>query len=177
VIVSLEGKTAMVTGAGQAVAVELAAAGMALALVARSQDQLAETAQQVKHLGAAAVVVAADLADLRQVTRAIHLATDRLGAIDVLINDVAVVGPLAPSVSVHPTEWAFTFSVNVVAAAALSFAVLRVMVERGWGRIVNVPSAIAAHPRAMVGTNAYVVSKAALEAHPSIWRPSWPAAA
>jgi NAD(P)-dependent dehydrogenase (short-subunit alcohol dehydrogenase family) len=169
VIVSLEGKNAMVTGAGRgigrAVAVELAAAGMAVALVARSEDQLAETAQQVEHLGAAAVVVPADLADLSQVTRAIHLATDQLGAVDVLINDAAVVGPLGPSVSVDPAEWAFTFSVNVMAAAALSFAVLPVMVERGWGRIVNVSSAIAAHPGAMVGMNAYAASKAALEAH------------
>ena len=63
------------------------------------------------------------------------------------------------------TEWALTFNVNVVAAAALSFAVLPVMVERGWGRIVNVSSAIAAHPGTMVGMNAYAASKAALEAH------------
>jgi 3-oxoacyl-[acyl-carrier protein] reductase len=169
VIVSLKGKTAVVTGAGrgigQAVAVELAAAGMAVALVARSEDQLAETAQQVDHLGATAVVVQADLADLSQVTRAIHLATDQLGTVDVLINDAAVVGPLGPSVFVDPAEWALTFNVNVVAAAALSFAVLSGMVERGWGRIVNVSSAIAAHPGAMVGMNAYAASKAALEAH------------
>jgi 3-oxoacyl-[acyl-carrier protein] reductase len=80
----------MVTGAGRgicrAVAVELAAAGMSVALVARSEDQLADTAQQVKQLGAVAVVVPADLADLRQVTRAIHLTTDQLGTVDVLIN-------------------------------------------------------------------------------------------
>ena len=166
---SLEGKTALVTGAGrgigQAVAVELAADGMAVALVARSEDQLAETAQRVKHLGGTAVVVPADLADLRQVNRAVHLVNDQLGAVDVLINDAAMVGPLGPSASVDPTEWAVTFSVNVVAAAALSLAVLPVMVEHGWGRIVNVSSAIAAHPGAMVGMNAYAASKAALEAH------------
>src|SRR5579862_8890994 len=136
---SLEGKTALVTGAGrgigQAVAVDLATAGMTVALMARSEDQLAETAQRVKHLGGTAVVVPADLADLRQATRAVHLVNDQLGAVDVLINDAAMVGPLGPSVSVDPTEWAVTFSVNVVAAAALSFAVLPVMVERGWGRI------------------------------------------
>jgi NAD(P)-dependent dehydrogenase (short-subunit alcohol dehydrogenase family) len=168
-IASLEGKTALVTGAGrgigQAVAVDLAAAGMAVALVARSEAQLAETAQRVKHLGGTAVVVPADLADLRQVTRVVHAVNDQLGAVDVLINDAAMVGPLGPSVSVDPTEWAVTFSVNVVAAAALSFAVLPVMVARGWGRIVNVSSAIAAHPGAMVGMNAYAASKAALEAH------------
>jgi 3-oxoacyl-[acyl-carrier protein] reductase len=138
---------------------------MAVALVARSEDQLDETAQRVKHLGGTAVVVPADLADLSQVTRAVLLVNDRLGAVDVLINDAAMVGPLGPSASVDPTEWAVTFSVNVVAAAALSFAVLPVMVERGWGRIVNVSSAIAAHPGAMVGMNAYAASKAALEAH------------
>jgi NAD(P)-dependent dehydrogenase (short-subunit alcohol dehydrogenase family) len=169
VIVSLEAKTAMVTGAGrgigQAVAVELAAAGMAVALVARSEEQLAETAQQVKQLGAVAVIVTADLADLSQVTGTIHRATYQLGTVDVLINDAAVLGPLGPSVLVDPTEWALTFNVNVVAAAALSFAVLPGMVERGWGRIVNVSSAIAAHPGAMVGMNAYAASKAALEAH------------
>ncbi len=131
----------------------------------------------MKHLGAAAVVVPADLADLRQVTRAIHLAIDQLGAVDVLVNDAAVVGPLGPSVSVDPTEWSFTFSVNVVAAATLSFAVLPVMVERGWGRIVNVSSAIAAHPGAMVGMNAYAASKAALEAHTVNLAASWSVAA
>ena len=166
---SLKGKTALVTGAGrgigQAIAVELAADGMAVALVARSEDQLAETAQRVKHLGGTAVVVPADLADLRQVTRAVRVVNDQLGAVDVLINDAAMVGPLGPSISIDPTEWAVTFSVNVMAAAALSFAVLPVMVERGWGRIVNVSSAIAGHPGAMVGMNAYAASKAALEAH------------
>jgi 3-oxoacyl-[acyl-carrier protein] reductase len=168
-IASLEAKTALVTGAGRgigrAIALELASAGMAVGLVARSGDQLADTARQVKHLGATAVVVPADLADLAQVTSAALLVDDQLGTVDVLINDAATVGPLGPSVSVHPAEWAATFSLNVVAAAALSFAVLPAMVERGWGRIVNVSSAIAGKPGAMVGMNAYAASKAALEAH------------
>ena len=152
-------------GIGQAIALELASAGMAVGLVARSEDQLADTAQQVIHLGATAVVVPADLADLAQVTWAALLVDDQLGTVDVLINDAATVGPLGPSVSVDPAEWAATFSLNVVAAAALSFAVLPAMVERGWGRIVNVSSAIAGQPGAMVGMNAYAASKAALEAH------------
>src|SRR5271154_1079804 len=105
-IASLEAKTALVTGAGRgigrAIALELASAGLAVALVARSEDQLADTAQQVKELGSTAVVVP---------------------------------------------------------------AVLAAMLERGWGRIVNVSSAIAGQPGAMVGMNAYAASKAALEAH------------
>jgi 3-oxoacyl-[acyl-carrier protein] reductase len=66
---------------------------------------------------------------------------------------------------VDSKEWALTFNVNVVGAAALSFAVLPGMVERGGGGIVNVSSAIAAHPGAMAGMNAYAASKAALESH------------
>src|SRR5271163_3761814 len=136
-IASLQAKTALVTGAGRgigrAIALELASAGLAVALVARSEDQLADTAQQVKELGATAVVVPADLADLGQVTQAALLVADQLGTVDVLIND---------AVAISPAEWAATFSLNVVAAAVLSFAVLPAMVERGWGRIVNVSSAI-----------------------------------
>jgi NAD(P)-dependent dehydrogenase (short-subunit alcohol dehydrogenase family) len=168
-IASLQAKTALVTGAGrgigQAIALELASAGLAVALVARSEDQLADTAEQVKELGATAVVVPADLADLGQVTQAALLVADQLGTVDVLINDAATLGPLGPSVAISPAEWAATFSLNVVAAAVLSFAVLPAMVERGWGRIVNVSSAIAGQPGAMVGMNAYAASKAALEAH------------
>src|SRR5271170_7017611 len=103
-IASLQAKTALVTGAGRgigrAIALELASAGVAVALVARSEDQLADTAQQVKDLGATAVVVPADLADLAQVTWAALLVDDKLGAVDVLINDAATVGPLGPSVAV-----------------------------------------------------------------------------
>lgn len=53
----------------------------------------------------------------------------------------------------------------MVAVAALTFAVLPSMVSRGWGRIVNVSSGIVAHPAGMIGGNAYVTGKAALEAH------------
>jgi short-subunit dehydrogenase len=98
VIVSVEGKTAVVTAAGRdlgrTVADELAAAR-----VARSEDELAETARQVKHLGAAAVVVPADLADLSQRTRDIHLATDELGAVDITVRRA-----FGRSCSVHSAE-------------------------------------------------------------------------
>lgn len=166
---SLEGKTALVTGAGRgigrAIALQLAEGGVAVALVARSEDQLAETADRVKELGGTVSVVPADLGYLNQVIRAVQRTNDELGMVDILINDAAVVGPIGPSVSVDPKEWAAAIAVNVVAAAALSFAVLPAMLERKWGRIVNVSSAVASHPAVMIGMNAYAAGKAALEAH------------
>ncbi|HEY4277053.1 MAG TPA: SDR family oxidoreductase, partial [Conexibacter sp.] len=56
-------------------------------------------------------------------------------------------------------------TVNVVAVAALTFALLPSMLADGWGRVANVSTGIVAHPEAMIGGNAYVTSKTALEAH------------
>lgn len=55
--------------------------------------------------------------------------------------------------------------INVTAVARLSFLCLPDMLERGWGRVVNISSGIAARPQGMIGANAYATSKAALEAH------------
>jgi 3-oxoacyl-[acyl-carrier protein] reductase len=165
----LEGKTALVTGAhrgiGRAIALQVAAAGVTVALVARSQDQLAETAERVKELGGAALVVPSDLCDLQQVAHAIQRTNDEMGIVDVLINDAAVVGPLGPIVSVDPNEWAAAVGVNVVAVAPLSFALAPGMVAGNWGRIVNVSSRVASHTGAMIGMNAYAAGKAASEVH------------
>jgi NAD(P)-dependent dehydrogenase (short-subunit alcohol dehydrogenase family) len=166
---SLDGRIALVTGAGrgigQAIALQLAGAGVSVALVARSRHELEETAFRVKEFGATALVVPADLGDLSEVTRIAQLASDKLGKVGVLVNNAAVVWPIGPSVAVDPNQWATAVDVNVVAAAVLSFALLPAMLDQGWGRIVNVSSAIAAHPGAMTGMNAYAASKAALEAH------------
>jgi len=88
-----------------------------------------------------------------------------LGPVDILIDNAAVVAPLGASESVNSAHWADAIEVNVNAPATLSLLLLASMRSRGWGRIVNVSSSIAAHPEAMPGMNAYAASKAALEAH------------
>lgn len=167
--ISLEGKTALITGAGRgigrSVALKLAGAGVAVALIARSRDELDETAHRVRALGGTALVAPADLGKLDELQRAVRRTNDELGAVDILVNNAAVVWPLGASVTVEPAEWAAAIAINLVAVAALSFALLPSMLDRGWGRIVNVSSAIAEHPDAMIGANAYATGKAALEAH------------
>ncbi len=166
---SLVGKTALVTGAGRgigrAVALQLAASGVSVALLARSRHELDEAAERITEAGGRALVLAADLGDPAEVSHALERSAGELGPIDILINNAAVVWPLGPSVAVAPKEWAGALGINVVAVARVSFALLPAMLERGWGRIVNVSSAIAAHPGAMIGANAYATGKAALEAH------------
>ena len=165
----MDGKTALVTGAGRgigrAIALGLARSGTRLALVARSRDELDQAAGQVQELGSKALVIAADLGDPGQLTAAVGTARSELGDVDVLINNAAVVTPLGASASIDPAQWAAAIGVNVVAVANLSFLLLPAMIANGWGRIVNVSSGIAARPASMIRANAYATSKAALEAH------------
>lgn len=166
---SLGGKTALVTGAGRGIgrgiALGLAQAGARVALLARSGDELDQTAKQVQKLGGTALAVPADVSDPGQLTGAVKRIRDELGDVAVLINNAAVVWPLGASTGIDPAQWAAAISINVVAVARLSFLLLPEMIASGWGRIVNVSSGIAASPAGMVRANAYATSKAALEAH------------
>jgi NAD(P)-dependent dehydrogenase (short-subunit alcohol dehydrogenase family) len=163
------GRTALVTGAGRgigrAIALGLAADGARVALLARSVDQLVEVATAVSAADGTALVVPTDVGDPESVYKAVAAVLADFGTVDILINDAAVVAPLGPTVSVDADEWDLAFAVNVAGPLRLTQAVLPGMIERGWGRIANVSSGIAAYPAAMIGMNAYAASKSALEAH------------
>ena len=164
-----DGRAALVTGAGRgigrAVTLQLAEGGARVALLARSIDQLEETATTLRTEGGVALVLPADLADHDAVAEAAETAAKELGPVGILVNNAAVVQPAGPTVSTLPVGWSSAFAVNVEAPIRLTLALLSGMLEQGWGRIVNVSSGIVDHPGAMVGLNAYASTKAALEAH------------
>jgi 3-oxoacyl-[acyl-carrier protein] reductase len=166
---SLNGRTALVTGAGRgigrAIALELARRGVSVALVARSRDELTAGAASVRELGGTAVAIEADIADPDQLTRSVARARDELGVVEILVNNAAVVWPLGPSAAIDPADWTAAIGINVVAVASLTFALLPAMLDQNWGRVVNISSGVVARPASMVGGNAYVTGKAALEAH------------
>jgi NAD(P)-dependent dehydrogenase (short-subunit alcohol dehydrogenase family) len=171
VATDFSGKTALITGAGRgigrAIALALADAGTRVILVARSLDQLAQTQAILFGRGMAAGqvrVVPADLGDEQQRGQ-MTAAALAAGRVDILVNNAATVEPLGPTAAIPAAELRQAFELNVIAPAALTAAVLPGMLGAGWGRIVNVSSAIAARPDAMVRFNAYAATKAALEAH------------
>ncbi|MGD0607568.1 MAG: SDR family NAD(P)-dependent oxidoreductase [Streptosporangiaceae bacterium] len=165
----LDGRIALVTGGGRgigrAVAAGLAAAGARVAVLARSAGELEQTVKLAGDRGGEALALPADVSDPAQVAAVLDRIGERWGAVEVLVNNAAVVWPLGASATVDPDEWAAAIGINVTAAARLSFALLPAMLQQQWGRIVNVSSGIAAHPAGMIRANAYATSKAALEAH------------
>ena len=166
---AFEGAHALVTGAGRgigrATAVALAQAGANVSLLARSQDELEETAELVRGRGRVANVARADLGDTDQVPQAIAAVLRELGDVDILINNAAVVWPLGPTPRTDPHELQLAFAINVFAPMSFARALVPGMLDRGWGRVINVSSGIVARPEAMLGMNVYAATKAALEAH------------
>jgi NAD(P)-dependent dehydrogenase (short-subunit alcohol dehydrogenase family) len=167
VTADITGKTALITGAGRgigrAIALELAGAGADLILVARSDSQLAQTRALLLSRGKAAESVRVVRADLGDEDERRHVVEGTRA--DILINNAATVEPLGATAGIPAGDLRRAFEVNVVAPEALTAAVLPGMLDAGWGRVVNVSSAVVARPGAMVRGNAYVVTKAALEAH------------
>lgn len=163
------GRVALVTGAGRgigrAVAEGLARRGATVALVARSATELDAVADGIRASGGRAAVFARDLVDDDIRDGLVDAVEAECGPVDVLVNNAAVVDPLGRSSDVALDAFERAFRLNVFVPAALSFRVLPGMIERGWGRIVNVSSGVAERNDAMIGANAYTATKAALEAH------------
>jgi short-subunit dehydrogenase len=165
----LAGKTALITGAGRgigrALASRLAAESVRLILLARSGDQLAQTAKELTAVGAAEpTVVTADLADSSQLRAAVATIQAR-GPVAILINNAATVEPLGSTAGLALADIRTAFDLNTIAVIALSAALLPAMTEAGWGRIVNISSGVAGRPAGMIGGTTYVATKAAVEAH------------
>lgn len=162
----LAGRVALVTGGGRGIgracALELARLGAAVALLARSTSELEESAAAVQALGGRALALTVDVAELAAASRMVeHIAT-ALGPVDLLINNAGILGPLGPTATSDPAHWSQTIAINLIGAYAYLQATLPGMLERGWGRIVNVSSG-AALGSGIHNLSAYSVSKAGLD--------------
>ena len=140
----LTGKKAFITGAsrgiGQAIAVALAGAGADLALVARGEDGLAETAAQVTALGRKAFVLPADVTMQESVEAAVAVAIDQLGYLDIVVNNAGGSSFMVPFLDLRLTGWDKLIRLNLDSAMYVCHAVGQHLAERGSGSVINVAS-------------------------------------
>jgi len=140
----LNGKKAFVTGAsrgiGQAIAVTLAEAGADLALVARGEEGLAATADQVAGHGRKAFVIAADMTDADAVSRAVATAIEQLGHVDIVVNNAGGSNFMVPFLDLRLPGWDKLLRLNLTSAMYVCHAIGGHLAERGRGSVINVAS-------------------------------------
>jgi len=161
---SLAGRTALVTGGsrgiGRGICLRLARAGVNVAVNYHSDEKSArETAQLVSEAGTTAHTVQADVASRDEVDAMVNEVTDQLGPIDLLVNNAGIF-EFVPHDQITPELWQLTLDTNLTGAYNTIWAVKPGMLQRNYGRIVNVSSigGIRARPNSI----AYAVSKAGL---------------
>ena len=139
----LEGKGAVVTGGGRgigaAVARALAEEGASVVVSARSQDEIEAVAEELRADGHAAWAVPCDVTDPAQVFGLAEAGGEHLGQADILVNNAGTVTS-APLKALTLELWNRILAVNATGVFLCTKAFLPGMVERGWGRVVNVAS-------------------------------------
>ncbi len=159
----LDGKVAIVTGAGRgigaATALALAEAGADLVLASRTREQLDAVADSARSFGRRAVVVPTDVVENEALEALAQTTIDEFGRIDVVVNNAGGTMP-RPFMDTSPGYLERSFHFNTTSAFVLSKAAVPHMIEQGSGSIVNISSTIGRlRDRGFV---AYGTAKAAL---------------
>jgi NAD(P)-dependent dehydrogenase (short-subunit alcohol dehydrogenase family) len=176
----LAGRVALVTGAargiGRAIAIALAEAGADVAVAdvhpepfagerwyrlrarVSGPEEEVPTAGAVAATGRRAMSLPVDVADADGVVEAVAACTAELGAPDILVNNAGIVNNIAGIADMAPDAWQHELQVNLSGMFHTVRATVPSMVERGWGRVINLSSIAALSPG--LGQPAYAASKA-----------------
>lgn len=160
---SLEGRTALVTGAsqgiGRACALTLAKAGARVALAARNEAKLTEVASEIKGAGGTAEVFAIDIASEESIKAGAKAALAKFGSIEILVNNAGITKDTL-LLRMKRADWDDVMATNLTGTFLLTQALLSPMLKARWGRIVNITSVVGETGQA--GQANYAASKAGL---------------
>ena len=159
---NLKDKVVLITGAGSGLGKALALAagqvGAKVICAARRKDKIQQTADEVNKAGGMGTAVEMDVTDLKSVEKGLKMA-EKVGPIDVLINNAGIITGLKAVQDLPVEEWDKIMATNVRGPYLLMRAILPGMIQRGFGRILNISAPIKHLPKA----SAYCASKCALD--------------
>ncbi len=139
-----QGKVAMITGAsvgiGRAVALGLSEQGADLVLLDINTEKLLQVEEEVKKHGHKVLAYACDVSDEKKVNEIVSDATERLGRIDILVNNAALWRDRSSFSESSSDLWKKYIDVNVMGVYYCTRAVIGGMIENGYGRVINVAS-------------------------------------
>ncbi|HKC63554.1 MAG TPA: 3-oxoacyl-ACP reductase FabG [Pyrinomonadaceae bacterium] len=140
----LKGKIALITGGGRgigrAVAFAFAREGASIAVVARTGHEVVRVAEEVKaETGVDAIYATCDVSQRESVELALADVRERMGAIDILVNNAGI-AESATLVKTSDELWQRHLAINLTGTFYLTRGALPSMIERGWGRVINIAS-------------------------------------
>lgn len=160
----LDGRVALVTGGtrgiGRAIAEAFVDAGASVAVLARKPDELAETEVALSGRGPAVTTFVGSAGDPEVIEAATAGCVERLGALDILVNNAAANPSFGPMIETEMWAIAKVLEVNVVGPLLLAQGAWRVWMQEHGGTIINIASIGGLRPAPFIGM--YNVSKAAL---------------
>jgi len=143
--VNLQGRVALITGAGRGIgkgiALELAAAGADILFTNRSKPLADATKAEIEALGRRCVAVQADISDPEQVDALVKQGLEQLSTIDILVNNAGVTKDTL-IMRMTPEDWREVMAVNLDGMFYVTRAVIRTMVRARRGRIINLTSVV-----------------------------------
>ena len=156
----LDGRAALVTGGskglGRAMANALASAGADVAVTSRTESEAQEAAEEIRRLGVRTLAIQADVTDRQAVIDMARRAESEFGMIDILLNNAGI-NIRRPTLEVEDEHWDPVIDTNLKGSLLCAQAVAPGMIERGWGRIINLGSIMSTV--SLGGRAAYSTSK------------------
>jgi NAD(P)-dependent dehydrogenase (short-subunit alcohol dehydrogenase family) len=160
----LEGKVALITGAGsgigKAAALLLAREGAKVAALSRTQDEVDKTAQEIKQAGGVATAVVADVGNPEQMQKAVKQTVDKWGRLDIVFANAGINGVWAPLEELTPEDWNHTINTNLTGTfLTVKYAVPHL--KKQGGSVVVTASVNGTRIFSNTGATAYSCTKAA----------------
>ena len=159
----LEGKVALVTGAGRnlgkEIAISFAEAGAHVAVTARTASEVEKTVEEIRERGGKGLAIPMDVASFSQVEQGVQRIISEFGRIDILVNNAAT-RSFKSVLEISEEEWRSVMDTNLNGAFFCCKAVGPFMIRQGSGRVINISSASGVRGRA--NRAAYCSSKGGL---------------